>query len=844
MADELCSALRAYRSVKAGATTATGSPSEQTELLERAVRGAPWKAFHPARRVTADGCIEIVQDLNTLASCTALLRQSSVVGVDVERHQLQSFSGYNCLVQLSTALDGGRVFLVDCIKLPKADVAAALSEILSRSDILKVFHAAQNDVKWLEQDFGIQTSPVLDTQTLTRKLSFPFSKLTDQWSALCNLRVPRALKQRLQLSDWTRRPLAPLQAIYAGADAYQLLPIAGRLLYTLRALDRESEGWGREVREPPPTHYLLADVDADPDCPAWMPDFEVLKSCQIEEGSCLWHELVAVEKASREVVASGGAGAGLRRAARLAPDIAAEHVEALAVWRLRKAEGQDVSPQWLVPDELLLRALAAKSSEEAELALRSTIPRAGPECPEFSGLEGDMEQVASQAHLDDSQQASLLCLLRFAREGLPLGIPGVSDSKAEMPGSKNCHASWWLPFRTAADFQQAVAKLPEIQRERVMQEPLRKRARFLSFIHRVAAKRPVYENCQILAPDGQVLCTVDTKKLHWYVRRGLGKFEPGQEDCIRLLFEPAGRFGIASGDSLGRASGPGYAGGRPSQDSTDGGDRQQQMEQREKFYTSVKENRCVRCGADMHLARYNIVPSCLRSFLPLTHQPGSHDVLLLCVPCHHKASLEHGQRIKEVLASGVGLHLTKPASSSPGDPRNASRMSALGMIKGGDSIPWERVQTVFQRILEIWEDAEALGEGEKEDDESYGEFCAKMERSAPELLLSLRSRWPTSALRVLWRASQWRGDAGGSNSREPLERRRGHGPRWELEAGEKIVQAWTKSGADPSELICRCRVHFLEALKPKFLPAHWDVDHKVAVRSSDLRPGATSNDDQ
>lgn len=38
-------------------------------------------------------------------------------------------------------------------------------------------------------------------------------------------------------------------------------------------------------------------------------------------------------------------------------------------------------------------------------------------------------------------------------------------------------------------------------------------------------KRPVYEDCRLLSPDGQLLCRINKKKLDWYVNRGLGSIE-------------------------------------------------------------------------------------------------------------------------------------------------------------------------------------------------------------------------------------------------------------------------------------------------------------------------------
>ena len=97
--------------------------------------------------------------------------------------------------------------------------------------VLKVFHAADNDLLWLRQDLGLHTTCILDIQVLSRLLGLPLDGLTHQWAGICNVHAPLALKRRLQLSDWQRRPLAALQLRYAAADAYFLLPIANALLH-------------------------------------------------------------------------------------------------------------------------------------------------------------------------------------------------------------------------------------------------------------------------------------------------------------------------------------------------------------------------------------------------------------------------------------------------------------------------------------------------------------------------------------------------------------------------------------------------------------------------------------
>lgn len=38
----------------------------------------------------------------------------------------------------------------------------------------------------------------------------------------------------------------------------------------------------------------------------------------------------------------------------------------------------------------------------------------------------------------------------------------------------------------------------------------------------VTRKKPLYHNCQLISPDGQLLCTCDLKKAQWYLEKDLG----------------------------------------------------------------------------------------------------------------------------------------------------------------------------------------------------------------------------------------------------------------------------------------------------------------------------------
>lgn len=114
--------------------------------------------------------------------------------------------------------------------------------------------------------------------------------------------------------------------------------------------------------------------------------------------------------------------------------------------------------------------------------------------------------------------------------------------------------------------------------------------------HNSTRKSPLYHNCMLQAPDGQVLCTCDTKKARWYVAKGIGEVVTEEPLVVRLRFEPSGRPDGKAGE----------------------------------YYLSVKPNICVVCGASEAYLRKNVVPHEYRRYFPAVmkdHQ--SHDVLLM-----------------------------------------------------------------------------------------------------------------------------------------------------------------------------------------------------------------------
>jgi len=119
------------------------------------------------------------------------LRQVQEVAVDLEHHRHRSFNGFVCLMQLSTRRDD---FIVDTLTL--REELEELNEIFTNPDILKVtllpgievvidpfrsqvFHGAESDIVWLQENFGIYVVGLFDTYHASKILGKCPKDVTD-----------------------------------------------------------------------------------------------------------------------------------------------------------------------------------------------------------------------------------------------------------------------------------------------------------------------------------------------------------------------------------------------------------------------------------------------------------------------------------------------------------------------------------------------------------------------------------------------------------------------------------------------------------------------------------------
>uniref|UniRef100_H2YDP5 Exonuclease 3'-5' domain-containing protein 2 n=1 Tax=Ciona savignyi TaxID=51511 RepID=H2YDP5_CIOSA len=255
-------------------------------------------------------------------------------------------------------------------------------------------------------------------------------------------------------------------------------------------------------------------------------------------------------------------------------------------------------------------------------------------------------------------------------------------------------------------------------------------------------KHPLYDNCKLQAPDGQLLSTCDRKKADWYIEKELADIVTETPFTIRLRFEPAGR----------PASNRDY-------------------------YLYDKKNACVVCGSDGSIVRKNVVPHEYRRHFPLLLKDHvSHDIVPLCVTCHQRAGY-----YDSILRSKIAEEYEAPLGSSQAvqlledGERRTVRSAGRALENARNKIPEPRRQELEKVVLDFFNEEVITEELIKE----------------------------ASALETRYRNEAY------------------------VAHGLKVVNSIQKEKQLKGlfEFERRWREHFLDLMKPQYLPHLWSVEH-------------------
>ncbi len=164
-----------------------------------------------------------------LASFTDLARQNGILAIDTEFLSGKTYYAKLCLIQLAS---GGQAALVDPLEL--RDLSPLIGLLLDES-VVKVMHAASQDMALLMRLCGRPPLPVFDTQLAATLAGYPsqigYGRLVADMTGV-------TLEKSESFTDWSRRPLTPKQVEYALDDVLYLEPMYRKLLAKLEASGR------------------------------------------------------------------------------------------------------------------------------------------------------------------------------------------------------------------------------------------------------------------------------------------------------------------------------------------------------------------------------------------------------------------------------------------------------------------------------------------------------------------------------------------------------------------------------------------------------------------------------
>jgi ribonuclease D len=339
--------------------------------------------------LSTESDIRFVDSFESLQQSCAALAASDWIALDTEFLREKTYYPKLCLVQIATTDH------VVCIDPLAIDDLTPLFELLYNARIIKVMHAARQDMEIFYHLQGTLPAPVFDTQIAALLLGYP-----DQvgYGNLVKEVLGISLDKLHTRADWSRRPLSVDQMRYAADDVVYLVQIYQQMIGKLGALNRLD--WLTE-------------------------DFENLTRV--------------------ELYSNPPAGAWLRvRAANRLKGPALAVLQALASWREQLAQEQDRPRGWVLRDDILIeiarhmpkspealgriRGLPERTQQKHGAQLLALVAAAREQAPQ------PLPKTEFRVHLDPSQEALvdvMMAVVRLCAEQNTLN-PAVLASRKQL----------------------------------------------------------------------------------------------------------------------------------------------------------------------------------------------------------------------------------------------------------------------------------------------------------------------------------------------------------------------------------------------------------------------------
>jgi ribonuclease D len=175
--------------------------------------------------------MDLITDTKALAALCKALAHETFVTVDTEFMRETTYWPDLCLIQIAGAEVNG---LID--PMAEGIDLKPFFALMNNEKVLKVFHAARQDVEIMVHLAGTVPHPIFDTQIAAMVCGFG-----DQvsYEAIVRKLAKAQIDKSSRFTDWSRRPLTEKQLTYALSDVTHLRTVYEKLKLELDTNGRE-----------------------------------------------------------------------------------------------------------------------------------------------------------------------------------------------------------------------------------------------------------------------------------------------------------------------------------------------------------------------------------------------------------------------------------------------------------------------------------------------------------------------------------------------------------------------------------------------------------------------------
>ncbi|WP_343314402.1 ribonuclease D [Brucella sp. BE17] len=275
--------------------------------------------------------MQLITTTEALEEAVSALSKSDFVTVDTEFIRETTFWPELCLIQMASP---EQTALVDALA-PGLDLAPFF-RLMGDEKVVKVFHAARQDIEIVYHLGGLVPSPIFDTQVAAMVCGYGDSVSYDQ---LVQKITGQQIDKSSRFTDWRRRPLSDKQLDYALADVTHL-----RDVYLHLQQELAKEGRSDWVNEEMAVLKAVETYDLHPD-DAWR-----------------------------------------RVKARVRKPMELAIVKAVAAWREREARERNVPRGRVIKDDTIAEIATQQPRDAEALGRLRTIPKGWERSSQAQGL--------------------------------------------------------------------------------------------------------------------------------------------------------------------------------------------------------------------------------------------------------------------------------------------------------------------------------------------------------------------------------------------------------------------------------------------------------------------------